>query len=335
MTLLLWARKGGPSVVAPTLSSPNAGTPTGSGSTGASVSTDTGNGTLYWAVVTNGGSATNAQIKAGTGGNIVAGVAGNQAVSGTGTQTLGTISGLASSTTYQLLFLQTSGASVDSLQVSVGLTTAAGDPYWSSVIALYFNEQGANTSQTFVDQSSLATTLTSNGSGFAWTTTTPPTGLTSSAGATGGKVTTDSTAAFAMGSGDFTVEFWSKASSTGTYFGFASGVGFDVYMNGTNVVINSVAGVSQLFSNARGVMADGSWHHFAWIRSGSTNTMYYDGIAQATTKSDSTNWNTTNVVTIAQGVDGTFQGKLASLRITKVARWTSNFTPPTLPLPNS
>lgn len=125
MTIIIFSSKKGVSVVTPVLSSPSAGTPTNTGSTGASVSTDTGNGTLYWAVVTNGGSATNAQIKAGSGGNIVAGVAGSQSVSGTGTQTLGTISGLSAATTYQIIFLQTSAASVDSAQSSVSLTTSS------------------------------------------------------------------------------------------------------------------------------------------------------------------------------------------------------------------
>jgi hypothetical protein len=110
---------------APVLSSPTAGTATSGGSTGAGVTTDTGNGTLYWAVVTNGGSCTDAQLKAGAGGNIVAGVAGSQAVSGTGAQTIANITGLSASTTYQIKFLQTSGAAVDSSQASVSLTTAA------------------------------------------------------------------------------------------------------------------------------------------------------------------------------------------------------------------
>lgn len=108
---------------APVLSSPSAGTPTSTGTTNATVSTDEGNGTLYWAVVTNTGSATDAQLKAGSGGNIVAGVAGSQAVSGTGTQTVSSITGLAVGTLYQIKFLHTDAAANDSNQASVNLTT--------------------------------------------------------------------------------------------------------------------------------------------------------------------------------------------------------------------
>lgn len=109
-------------VAAPVLSSPNAGTPTADGTTNATVSSTVGNGTLYWAAVTDAGVATDAQIKAGSGGDIV--VAGNQSVSGTGTQTVASITGLTTATVYQIKFLQTSAGGADSAQSSVTLTTA-------------------------------------------------------------------------------------------------------------------------------------------------------------------------------------------------------------------
>ena len=114
---------GGGDVTAPTLSSADEGTPTADGCTGASVSTNEGNGTLYWAVVSNGGSATDAQIKAGSGGNIVSGKAGSQSVSSTGTQVISSITGLSAATGYQLLFLHSDASSNDSSQASVDLFT--------------------------------------------------------------------------------------------------------------------------------------------------------------------------------------------------------------------
>lgn len=106
------------------LAAPNAGTPTVDGSTGAFVVAQTTTlGTLYWAVVTNGGAATDAQIIAGTGGNIVAGVVGNQAVTAPGKQTIATITGLTTATTYQIKFLMVSVGGKNSAQVSVSLTT--------------------------------------------------------------------------------------------------------------------------------------------------------------------------------------------------------------------
>ncbi len=119
------ARASGGAEIPVVLAAPNAGTPTADGSTGAFVVAQTITpGTLYWAVVTNGGSATDAQIIAGTGGNIVAGAVGNQAVTAAGKQTIATITGLASATTYQIKFLLVSIGGKNSAQVSVSLTTA-------------------------------------------------------------------------------------------------------------------------------------------------------------------------------------------------------------------
>lgn len=108
---------------APTLSSPTSGSATSDGATNFGVTTNQGAGTLFWVVVTNGGSATTAQIKAGTGGNIVAGKAGTQIISSAGAKTIAAVTGLTSATTYQFKFLHTNGDGMDSAQSSVSLTT--------------------------------------------------------------------------------------------------------------------------------------------------------------------------------------------------------------------
>lgn len=112
-------------VAVPALTNAADGTPTSDGATGSSVDTDVGDGTLYWAVLTNGGSATDAEIKAGTGGDIVDSVAGAQGVSGTGTQTIGDITGLEPETDYEIVFLQTNSIGSDSAQATVALLTTA------------------------------------------------------------------------------------------------------------------------------------------------------------------------------------------------------------------
>ena len=113
---------GGSAPELPVLSAPDAGTPAVDGTSNATVASTAGSGRLYWAVVTDGGAATNAQIIAGSGGNIV--VAGNQAITASGTQTVASISGLATATTYQILFLAVDGKGSQSNQSSVTLVTA-------------------------------------------------------------------------------------------------------------------------------------------------------------------------------------------------------------------
>src|SRR3990167_8152900 len=89
------------------------------------------------------------------------------------------------------------------------------DPYWSSVVLLAFNENGADASTTFDDASNANHTLTANGNA-QWDTAQAPTGLTSSAlfDGTGDSITTNSSASFAFGTGDFTVEFFMRTADT-------------------------------------------------------------------------------------------------------------------------
>jgi hypothetical protein len=63
--------------------------------------------------------------------------------------------------------------------------------------------------------------------------------------------------------------------------------------------------------------------------------MFFDGVQQGATVSDSTNYAGTAVVTIGSVVYGRLNGNIDDLRVTKgVARYTANFTPPTAPFPD-
>jgi len=109
----------------PILSSPADGTPTSTGATDATVSSTAGSGRLYVGVVTDGGTATNAQIITGTGGNLVAAASTNQTVTASGTQTVALIEGLSAATAYQIIYLHVGGNNQQSNQSSVNLTTTA------------------------------------------------------------------------------------------------------------------------------------------------------------------------------------------------------------------
>ncbi len=127
-------------VTAPTLSSP---TDAANGSTAAtgSVSTNEGNGTLYWVVSTSGTAPSAAQVKAGqmhTG--AAAADSGSQSVSGTGVQTLSPApSGLTASTAYTIHFMhEDAAANQSSVASGDGFTTgaaAAPPTYFSRTVA--------------------------------------------------------------------------------------------------------------------------------------------------------------------------------------------------------
>ena len=109
------ANAGGGDVTAPVLSSPT-GTQTGSTTGSGTVSTDEGNGTLYYWATTN-ATETAADVKTN---------GATQAVSGTGGQGV-TFSGLSPSTTYYAHYVHRDAAGNDSTRVSsAGFTTTAG-----------------------------------------------------------------------------------------------------------------------------------------------------------------------------------------------------------------
>lgn len=111
---------------APVLSSPT-DTANGSSAATGTVSTTVGSGTLYAAVTTSASPPSIANIKAGTG----AVWFGNQAVSGTGVQTLSPApSGLAASTTYYIHYVhELAGGEQSNVASGDGFTTSASGSY--------------------------------------------------------------------------------------------------------------------------------------------------------------------------------------------------------------
>ncbi len=90
-------------------------------------------------------------------------------------------------------------------------------------------------------------------------------------------------------------------------------------------------GSAPIISNT--TIPQNQWTHIAWARSGTNTTVYINGVAD----SGLTNLNIPILqayslpsnIYIGRGGDGSFNGYLDDLRITKgVARYTSNFTPP-------
>lgn len=133
-----------PDETPPTLSSASAsatGQTTGSGS----VSTDEGNGTLYWVVTTSSTSPSAAQVQAGqthTGSTAVD--SGSQAVSGTGVQNVsGGFTGLTASTTYYAHYCHVDAAANESsVATSSSFTTTANPPVISGIDPAEGSESG-------------------------------------------------------------------------------------------------------------------------------------------------------------------------------------------------
>jgi hypothetical protein len=144
---------------------------------------------------------------------------------------------------------------------------------------------------------------------------------------------------FLLFQGDYTVEAWVYFTSTasGQYIvqiGNTSSDRWIVYTLPSNVIgVYSGSGVANVITGSTTVTAN-TWHHVAVARSGTTTTLYLDGVSQGTTTS--TAFPSTGTPTVAIGGDqisgGTtaFAGNIDEVRISKgLARYTAPFTPPT------
>ncbi len=77
-----------------------------------------------------------------------------------------------------------------------------------------------------------------------------------------------------------------------------------------------------------------TWYHVAFSRSGTNLRVFMDGSQIGSTFTDSVNYNTATQLYVGKMSVGhpPLEGNLDEVRISKgVARWTSNFTPPTGP----
>ena len=165
-----------------------------------------------------------------------------------------------------------------------------------------------------------------------------------------GYLTSNSSTAFAFGTGNFTIEAWvylqSYPSSSGsTPFGTTNGSTTGYYFN-LGQDINSL----RLTSNASGTWTDNltvasgngiplyTWTHVAFVRNGGTLTIYKNGVsvASATGASSYSFTSPSNAGYIGYVSNGIstqyFNGYFSNIRVVGAAVYTTNFTPSTTPL---
>jgi hypothetical protein len=150
-----------------------------------------------------------------------------------------------------------------------------------------------------------------------------------------------------FGTGDFTIEcfVYSVNSGIGLYptfissvTGWSSGASGHRFNNtgAANKFTFHLNGAGDPFLTSSGTYSFNTWYYYALTRSGNTWRMFIDGVQQASGSfSGSFNQALGGMrLGYAQwdGTNGYYNGYLDDLRFTKgVARYTSNFTPPTTP----
>jgi len=135
----------------------------------------------------------------------------------------------------------------------------------------------------------------------------------------------------AIGTGDFTVECWVNMSVGNKWNSVIESNGFpSMRINTDNKVTAPMTGA--LIHPT--VLSTGTWYHLALVRYNGNTKLYVNGVG-GTAIEDSRNYTATSTK-IGEVWDSTagfnFNGYIDELRISKgIARWTSDFTPPSAP----
>jgi hypothetical protein len=200
------------------------------------------------------------------------------------------------------------------------------DPYFN-LTTLLLPGNGTNGAQnnTFLDGSSNNFTITRNGNTTQGTFS--PFSQTGWGAVFGSSstdmLTTASSAAFAFGAGDFTMEAFVYATANQTD-------NWIIGLHGNCWLRIGSAGKLEFYN----AMELNQWVHVAVVRSGTTLTIYKNGSSVAADPV-STNFSTSVACTIGNqsGADRRWNGYISNVRIVKgVAVYTGAFTPPTSPL---
>lgn len=219
------------------------------------------------------------------------------------------------------------------------ITPSVSDPYWANVTLLLRGNSSPITDE------KAGYTFTTQGTTPSISTSVKKFGAGSMSFAGNGYIyNTTADDVFAnLGTGAFTLETWvnfNSVASVQLVCGILSsggdttgGVSFYVSANGVLRVYGpSVSGTVTT------TIALNTWYHVAIVRSGNTWYLFKNGISQGTfTDSGSVAPSATKPFSIGgHATTAYLNGYLDDFRITKgVARYTSNFTPPTAEFPNS
>ena len=217
--------------------------------------------------------------------------------------------------------------------------TTVGDVYFPQT-ELLLPLEGTNGATTTSDSSNRNRSIVFAGTGGSISSAASKFGNTSvlfnSAGHSRLQVSVDSTL---NATGDFTLEAWIYDTSTDGYPTFcwnSASTGVYLYL-GNNATSGSNKVVRMWSNNSVTVFStelpQSQWYHFALVRSGTSVKVYINGTADATVRTDSGTFLFGDTSTLEIGSHSTqypFNGYMDDIRMTKgVARYTSNFTPPT------
>jgi concanavalin A-like lectin/glucanase superfamily protein len=167
------------------------------------------------------------------------------------------------------------------------------------------------------------------------------TGLDCGAGA--GYIDTPDSADYTLGANDFTVDCWFNVQGGGGASRYLFGqmdsggtvwsiVGLLAPANTLSFRIQTGSSLALIGSTA---IASAGWHHFAGVRSGGSLKMFLDGALESSAAISGSVVDSADTFAVGRGgasAGSQWNGFMDEFRLSVgIARWTANFTPPSLP----
>ena len=221
----------------------------------------------------------------------------------------------------------------------------SGDAYYPNV-SLLLHCDGTDGSTTFTDSSPTPKTVTASGNAHIETDQAKFGTASAYFDGTGDYCQIANNAALNnFGTDDFTIECWARFSNTGSYYTLlscwttwntsaayellATNTGRIVFFGGDSVPINIQSNINTAITN--------TWIHIAACRASGTTRLFVGGSSVGTPHVGSVSISNGAALKIGASSDGSagHNGYLDDIRITKgAARYTADFTPPTVAFPN-
>lgn len=229
------------------------------------------------------------------------------------------------------------------------------DPNFANVSFLA-HMHGTNGSTSFTDSSSIGHTITAAGNAQIDTSTSPYSGGISCGlfDGTGDYLEVADAASLDFGTGDFTVEGWVRAASfTSVPFlwhklgaGSGANAGWFIEVDASNIYAGKgVASLGADFAAFACSLSTGVWYHIAITRTGNTLECFLGGASLGTFTPGgggiANDVDNSSPMVLGGGgasffTSNNLNGRLADWRVTKgVRRYTTTFTPPSSPYPDS
>ena len=201
-------------------------------------------------------------------------------------------------------------------------------------VSLLLHGDGANGSTTIIDSSPSPKTVTAVGDAQISTAQSKFGGSSIAFDGTGDSLVIPSVSFDVLE--DLTLELflYKNANGYSNVFANSSPVQLGYDLSSTGSIFMFINGAFAVAASGSAV-TQGVWNHLAWTRQGSICRVFVNGVLQGSgTKSDAFSIN--SIGATSSGGGQAVNGYIDDLRITKgVARYTSNFTPPTAPFPDA